>query len=71
MTFSTGTRPTADLIEPYRLPGYSGIVAIDSVGTILFVSDEFDGMLGYRIDEMIDRSFLDFVHEADLSLIHI
>ena len=36
------------------------------MGTILFVSDEFDGMLGYRIDEMLGRSFLDFVHEADV-----
>ncbi len=67
VTFSTEARLTADLIEPYRLPGYSGIVAIDSMGTILFVSDEFDGMLGYRIDEMLDRSFLDFVHEADVA----
>jgi len=66
VTSSTGTRLTAGLIEPYRLPGYSGVVAIDSVGTILFVSDEFDGVLGYRIDEMLDRSFLDFVHEADV-----
>ena len=43
------------------------LVVMDKDGTIQFTSPSVEGMLGYGADELVDGSFLEQVHEEDLS----
>ncbi len=57
---------TSDTVAPCRLPGYGGLVAMNSVGAIVFVSEGLNDVLGIEGSRLMGRSFLEFVHGDDV-----
>ncbi|MDJ0768069.1 MAG: EAL domain-containing protein [Ilumatobacter sp.] len=55
----------ARVAEGRRLPGYGGVVGVDDGGVIRYVSADLDGRFGLRIDDVIGRSFLEFIEDFD------
>jgi PAS domain S-box-containing protein len=49
--------------------GSDTITIVDAMGTILYESPSIERILGYRPEELIGRSFLDYVHPEDVARI--
>lgn len=52
--------------EQFRLPGYLGVVALDSDGTVLYVSPALAGALGWSSTHWVGRVCFEMVHPDDV-----